>query len=141
MIWERDPSPLRANVPMSFHFRIEDRSGKAAQDLEPYMGMAGHAAFVRSDCSVFAHVHPAGSVSMAALQLAQASLPLVPPRANEPQLANQSDSHPEMGMTMNVSSPEVSFPYGFPKAGLYRIFVQIKRSGRVQTGVFDAHVE
>ena len=25
--------------------------------------------------------------------------------------------------------------------GLYRIFVQIKRSGHVQTGVFDAHVE
>jgi hypothetical protein len=44
-------------------------------------------------------------------------------------------------MTMNVSSSEISFPYGFPKAGLYRIFVQIKRSGRVQTGVFDAHVE
>jgi hypothetical protein len=44
-------------------------------------------------------------------------------------------------MTMNITSPEVSFPYGFPKAGLYRIFVQIKRSGRVQTGVFDAHVE
>ena len=28
MIWERDPSPLRANVPMSFRFRIEDRSGE-----------------------------------------------------------------------------------------------------------------
>ena len=35
------------------------------------MGMAGHAEFVRSDLSVFAHVHPAGSVSMAALELAQ----------------------------------------------------------------------
>jgi len=78
---------------------------------------------------------------MAALQLAQASLPPVPLRANEPQLANQGDSHLAMEMTMNVSSPEVSFPYGFPKAGLYRIFVQIKRSGQVQTGVFDAHVE
>jgi hypothetical protein len=44
-------------------------------------------------------------------------------------------------MTMNVSSPEVSLTYGFPKAGLYRIFVQIKRSSRVQTGAFDAHVE
>jgi hypothetical protein len=141
MIWERDSAPLRANVPMSFRFRIEDRNGTAAKDLEPYMGMAAHAAFVRSDCSVFAHVHPAGSVSMAALQLAQASLPLAPPLANEPQLVNQPDSQPAMDMTMNVSSPEVSFPYGFPKAGLYRIFVQVKRSGHVQTGVFDAHVE
>jgi hypothetical protein len=140
MIWERDPSPLRANVPMSFRFRIEDRNGGAAKNLEPYMGMAGHAAFVRSDCSVFAHVHPAGSVSMAAMQMALASLPPASPRANEPKLANQSDSHPGL-MTMNLSSPEVSFPYGFPKAGLYRIFVQIKRSGHVQTGVFDAHVE
>jgi hypothetical protein len=141
MIWERDPSPLRANVPMSFRFRIEDRNGRAAKDLEPYMGMAGHAAFVRSDCSVFAHVHPAGSVSMAALQMAQASLPPGLPRANESQLVSQGDSHPAMEMAMNVSAPEVSFPYGFPKAGLYRIFVQIKRSGHVQTGVFDAHVE
>jgi hypothetical protein len=146
MIWERDSSPLRANVPMSFRFRIEDRNGRAAKDLEPYMGMAGHAAFVRSDGSVFAHVHPAGSVSMAALQMAQATLPPATPRANEPQSANpqsanQGDSHPAMEMTMNASSPEVSFPYGFPKAGLYRIFVQIKRSGHVQTGVFDAHVE
>jgi len=35
----------------------------------------------------------------------------------------------------------VSFPYGFPKAGDYRIFVQVKRAGRVETGVFDAQVE
>lgn len=38
------------------------------------------------------------------------------------------------------SSPEVSFPWGFPKAGDYRIFVQVRKSGRVETGVFDAQV-
>jgi len=35
----------------------------------------------------------------------------------------------------------VRFPYGFPQAGDYRIFVQVKRAGRIETGVFDAHVE
>jgi hypothetical protein len=47
------------------------------------------------------------------------------------------------GMPMPAASlePQVSFPYGFPKAGEYRIFVQIKRAGQIETGVFDAHVQ
>jgi len=35
----------------------------------------------------------------------------------------------------------VSFPFGLPERGDYRIFVQIKRSGRIETGAFDARVE
>jgi hypothetical protein len=60
MIWERAAGPLKANTAMDFKFSVQGKDGKPAQDLEPYMGMAGHAEFVRSDLSVFAHVHPAG---------------------------------------------------------------------------------
>src|SRR5260370_9677846 len=71
MIWQRGKDPLKANVPMNFKFAVEDKDGQPAKDLESYMGMAGHAQFVSTDMSVFAHVHPAGSGSMAALGLAR----------------------------------------------------------------------
>jgi len=132
IVWDRPEKPFRANAALLFHFRVEDRDGKPALDLEPYMGMAAHAEIVRSDGAVFAHVHPAGSVSMAALELAQAGLPGSTPAA--------------IGMTgMQMApervDPELSIPYGFPTPGLYRIFVQIRRSGTIQTAVFDARVE
>jgi len=44
---------------------------------------------------------------------------------------------------MNHAAPsaEISFPYGFPKPGDYRIFVQIKRAGKIETGEFVAKAE
>jgi len=71
MVWERGPVPLSANHFVWLRFRLEDPQGKPASDVEPYMGMAGHAEIIRSDRSVFAHVHPDGSVAMAALELTQ----------------------------------------------------------------------
>jgi hypothetical protein len=147
MIWQRDPGPLKADVPLSFQFLVQDRDGKPAHDLEPYMGMAAHAEIIRSDASVFAHVHPAGSVAMAALDLAQMQTP-GSAQAGQP---DGMGSMPAMNMSTNMSmanmpgmsstvDPAISFPYGFPKPGFYRIFVQIKRAGHVETAVFGAAV-
>lgn len=135
MVWEREAGPLKANRLMWFRFRVEDSGGKPVSDLEPYMGMAGHAEFVRSDFSVFAHVHPDGSAPMAAVALADATLP----GAARGGASDAMSSMP--GMVSGAIGGEVSFPYGFPKAGMYRIFVQVKRGGRVETGVFDARVQ
>ena len=91
------------------------------------MEMAGHAVFVSDDGSVFAHVHPEGTAPMAALAMAQGS--------------SQTISMDTMAL-MNHGSPssEVSFPYGFPRSGDYHVFVQMRHSGHVETGVFMAHV-
>jgi hypothetical protein len=34
---------------MSFKFSVEDKDGNPAKDMEPYMGMAGHAEFGSTD--------------------------------------------------------------------------------------------
>ena len=100
------------------------------------MGMAGHAEFVSSDMSVFAHIHPAGSASMAALELANTGS-----ATGAAAVDGTMQSGMAMPMMAGTLEPEVSFPYGFPKPGEYRIFVQVKRAGQVETGVFDAHVQ
>ena len=126
MVWDRGSEPIHARRPYQFRFHIEDANGGAPADMELYMGMLGHAAFVATDGSVFAHVHPSGSVPMAALGLAQSA-----------------DPHAAHRMMMNDGAlpAAVEFPYGFPKPGRYRIFVQMKRAGRILTGAFTTSVE
>jgi hypothetical protein len=123
MVWEQEGAVLKTGQVSWFRFRIEDAQHKPTSDLESYMGMPGHAEFVRSDFSVFAHIHPAGSVPMASLTVAQGDFGL-----------------PMDHSSMHASTGEVSFPYAFPQPGDYRLFIQVKRHGEVETGVFDAHV-
>jgi len=36
---------------------------------------------------------------------------------------------------------EITIPYGFPEAGRYRIWLQVKLHGEVQTAAFDTDVQ
>ncbi len=82
--------------------------------IQPYMGMAGHAVVVRDDGSVFIHLHPMGTISTAAQMVLARGQP----------------------MPMGAMGDTVSFPYAFPKAGRYYVWVQVKRGGRVLTAPY-----
>lgn len=133
MVWDR-PETLTANTAYAFRFRLLDTAGKPAGDMQPYLGMAGHAAFVKTDGTVFAHTHPQGSAAMAAVMLANGD------GSNGP--ANGSMNMSEnMPMHAEPISNTVEFPYGFPSPGRYRIFVQMKHGATVETGAFDVKVQ
>jgi hypothetical protein len=139
MVWN-NPATLPAKTPQILEFSLLGIDGKPASDTALYMGMLGHAAFLKEDGSVFAHVHPSGTVSMAALMMAAAQ--------NQPS-PSQSGARTAMASMPGMAMPAVSepsselpnsvgFPYGFPTAGAYRIFVQMKHGQTIETAAFDA---
>ncbi len=133
MVWDK-PANIEANKGYSFRFTLLDPTGKPATDMQPYLGMAGHAAFVKTDGSTFAHTHPEGSAAMPAMMLAN------PDQSSLASGMGGMDSMPGMNMASEAVLPTVEFPYGFPSSGRYRIFVQMKHGATVETGVFDAEV-
>jgi hypothetical protein len=107
--------------------------------------MPGHALVSRQDGKVFVHLHAGGSFAMASQQVLEAiqrgdTLPSIRPGASPRAIVRQ----PAMS-TMSHDPPRwrgdsLTFPFAFPSPGLYRIWVQVKRNGVVQTGGFDATV-
>jgi hypothetical protein len=121
IVWDADASPVTAGADQTLRFSVRDAAG-GVLEVEPYMGMAAHVIVASHDHEVFAHLHPAGSVSMAALQKFTGA---------------SADAH--AGHTATIDS-RIAVPYAFPRAGRYRLWVQVKRAGRVETGAFDVDV-
>jgi hypothetical protein len=139
------PERLVANKPVTLHFVVRTVDGQPAV-LESYLGMRGHLALRRDDGSVFTHLHPGGSASMAAMQLAvfriEGKLPLKAAfGADDPLCQLPAATAVEQGWIGGNQPPlGVSFPYAFPRPGLYRLWVQVKVSGKILTGVYDLEV-
>src|SRR5262249_8620818 len=67
MQWDQS-ALLTAGRETSLRFFVLDGNGRRPK-LEPYMGMMSHAVLRHDDGSVFAHLHPAGSISVASQQV------------------------------------------------------------------------
>ena len=121
MQWRRGNTSIVKGADTLLEFSVRDTGG-AVVDVEPYMGMAAHAIVASRDGSVFAHLHPSGSISMAALQQ-----------------FGGAGADPHAGHDVPMSGA-VAIPFAFPNAGPYRIWVQVKRGGQVRTAAFDVTV-
>jgi hypothetical protein len=131
LIWEGGREPL-LDAETTLAFRVTEPDGTPSA-LEPYMGMLSHAAVTKVDGSVFIHMHPAGSINLAAQDRFR--------RAEEGTAAVSGAAMPGMDATPTGAGTDVvRFPFVFPAPGAYRIFVQVKINGTVETGVFDLDV-
>lgn len=151
LVWERPPGPLVEERDLELRFRVGAPDGSPAR-LEPYMGMVSHAAVRRADGSVFVHLHPVGSISTAAqaqlrrtamdsASLANEASGEAGPAMRDHEGMAMPGAHQGMAMGIAAASDVVSVPYAFPRAGPYRLWIQVKRDGRVYTAAFDLTVQ
>jgi hypothetical protein len=116
MVLMNGATAVTAGTRTDWRVEVRDARGKPLNDLLPYMGMMGHAAFLNGDGTTFAHTHPTGTVSMAALSLVKTA---------------------GMEMDMDAGNSSVTFPYGLPKKGWYRLIIQVRRPEGIETGFFN----
>lgn len=121
--------PIPAGAERTVHVTVVTAAGEPAR-LEPYLGMSAHAVVTRVDGSVYVHLHPMGTVSAAA----QAAF-----RTRDRGDTTEAGRLRAADLHVHGEPPPAgvsAFPYAFPRPGDYRLFVQVKRGGRVLTGGF-----
>lgn len=139
IVWKTSKPP-RVDADASLRFEVLDASGKPLA-LEPYMGMLSHAAVLRSDGTIFAHLHPVGNFSMAAQSFFENKLTNEVGTGGAGKVVQVSHDHHAMHHTPTAETiSSVYLPYEFPESGKYRIWVQVKAGGRVLSAAFDANV-
>lgn len=132
--WEREEL-ARVDQETTLRFSVTEPDG-APSVLEPYMGMLSHAAVFRDDGSLFVHLHPAGSINLTAQQRFA--------EAEGVWTVNESASGRGHAEGMHQAAPgtgSVTFPFVFPETGEYRIVVQVRIGGVVETAAFDLVLE
>jgi hypothetical protein len=167
-IWEHQPNTsFSAGKLYELTFTIQDEHGKPAI-LEPYLGMQGHAVVMKDDGSTYIHLHPVGNYSMASQQtivtrFEKETGPVQWEKISRPEvfmdsvdqviaaldgMSEEERNKALMGTmyhstedTTHMEHTAVKFPYAFPSAGNYRIWIQMKRNGKILNSAFDAIVE
>ncbi len=128
--------PVYAGRPGVLRFYLSDEHNKPVL-VEPYLGMTGHAVVYREDGKVFMHLHPSGTASMAA----QMAFGL---RNRGDTAANGRLVLDSTGSMATMARPDslyyLAFPYAFPSAGRYRVYVQVRVKGEVHTTAYDMAV-
>lgn len=120
-------SEIKAGNELMLNFQTFDaKSGKPVTDLQNYLGALAHFVIISEDMKDFVHAHPMSKGdSMDGMKMDE----------------SKPHSHNKMeGETKKAGQSEVSAHTAFPRSGLYKLWAQFQRNGKVITVPFTVRV-
>ncbi|MCA1589253.1 MAG: cupredoxin domain-containing protein [Acidobacteria bacterium] len=125
---------ITAGQEMTLDFQAFDSgSGKAATDLENYLGELAHFVIISEDLKDFVHAHPMAKGEF------MDSMKMGDSEQGDHGAAGHTHSADE-GERKQAGESEVSAHTTFPRAGIYKLWAQFKRRGKVITVPFIVNV-
>ncbi len=115
------PKTLRREQSAIITYTIRDSQGRPVRNIEPYLGAMGHLMAIRQDGREVVHTHALHAVTP----------------GNEVKEAGELHLTPAMS---TASGPAFSFKVSLPTAGIYRVWAQFQRRGKVITVPFTFRV-
>jgi len=123
----RPDKPLRSREEVMLNFALfDEKTGAPVTDLERYLGAPAHVVIISGDTNDYLHVHPTekGMVNHDPM-----------PEMKGMEGMDHSKAAQANGAKGHISS-EISAHTKFPRRGLYKVWAQFQRSGRVITVPF-----
>ncbi len=139
LVWDHRPATLKAGADAGLSFVVREADGSIGM-VEHYLGMSGHAVVMREDGTVYIHLHPMGTISGAAQVALQERQPSDSAWGTLGRRLTESGALNPHAEQVPMLEGRAAFPYAFPRPGAYRIWVQVRRHGTVETGSFRVTV-
>jgi len=137
--WKNKKHSYKSGDNIDLEFQVMNEGTPAV--LEPYISMGGHAALLKKDQTVFVHIHPIGTISMASQEMFQENY--IQNIVDQDDICFFGFVNDSTENYFNNISPngEVSFPaINLENKGEYGLWVQVKSAGEVITQKFDFEI-
>jgi hypothetical protein len=127
-----DPKMIKPGQETAVTLDIKDATGKPVTDLQPYLGAMGHLVIIKQSPTLTAanylHAHPKEMAGM----------------SNKSEMHGEQSSmameHAKQSKEATSTPGQVAFETAFPESGVYKLWGQFQRNGKVITADFTVAI-
>jgi hypothetical protein len=136
-----DPKTIKPGQETAITLDIKDAAGKPVKDLQPYLGAMGHLIIIRQSpvltAANYLHAHPKEHEGMDGMS----NMSAMPGEKSSMAMEHSMDKERSKQSKKATATPgQVNFETAFPEAGVYKLWGQFQRNGKVITADFTIDI-